>query len=136
MKVVSVVGNRPQFVKAAPLTAALDPLVDHVLVHTGQHYDDELSQVFFDELGMRAPDHRIDSGAGSHAGQTARMMEGLEPLLAAEDADLVLVYGDTTTPLAAPLVAEKAPRPVAHVESGLRSFDRSMPEEVNRIVVD
>jgi UDP-N-acetylglucosamine 2-epimerase len=136
MKVASVVGNRPQFVKAAPLAAALDPVVEHVLVHTGQHYDDELSQVFFEELGLRPPDHRIESGSGGHAAQTARMMAGLEPILAAEAPDLVLVYGDTNSTLAGALVAAKAPTPVAHVEAGLRSFDRTMPEEVNRLVAD
>ena len=134
--VVSVVGNRPQFIKAAPLARALDPVTRHVLVHTGQHYDHELSQVFFDELGLRPPDHRIDSGSGSHAGQVAAMMAGLEPVLEAEAADLVLVYGDTNSTLAGALVAAKRGQPLGHVESGLRSFDRAMPEEVNRVVAD
>ena len=134
--VVSVVGNRPQFIKAAPVTAALDPLLRHVLVHTGQHYDQELSQVFFDELGLRPPDHRIDSGPGSHARQTAAMMAGLEPVLVAEAPDLVLVYGDTNSTLAGALVASKAGLRLGHVEAGLRSFDRRMPEEVNRVVAD
>jgi UDP-N-acetylglucosamine 2-epimerase len=134
--VVSVVGNRPQFIKAAPLAGALDPLLRHVLVHTGQHYDQELSQVFFDELGLRPPDHRIDSGPGSHARQTAAMMAGLEPVLDSEAPDLVLVYGDTNSTLAGALVASKSGLPLGHVESGLRSFDRRMPEEVNRVVAD
>jgi UDP-GlcNAc3NAcA epimerase len=134
--VVSVVGNRPQFIKAAPLARALDPALRHVLVHTGQHYDQELSQVFFDELDLRAPDHRIDSGPGSHARQVATMMAGLDPVLGAESPDLVLVYGDTNSTLAGALVAAKAGHRLGHVESGLRSFDRRMPEEVNRVVAD
>jgi UDP-N-acetylglucosamine 2-epimerase len=136
LKVVSVVGNRPQFIKAAPLAAALGSVSDHVLVHTGQHYDAELSQVFFDELGLAPPDHEIEAGSGSHAAQTAAMLTGLEPVLAAEQPDLVLVYGDTNSTLAGALVAAKLRLRLGHVESGLRSFDRAMPEEVNRIVAD
>jgi UDP-GlcNAc3NAcA epimerase len=136
MKVVSVVGNRPQFIKAAPLAAALGKVSDHVLVHTGQHYDAELSQIFFDELGLRPPDHEIEAGSGSHAQQTAAMLVGLEPVLAGERPDLVLVYGDTNSTLAGSLVAAKLQLPIGHVESGLRSFDRAMPEEVNRVVAD
>jgi UDP-GlcNAc3NAcA epimerase len=136
MKVVSVVGNRPQFIKAAPLSAALAKVSDHVLVHTGQHYDAELSQVFFDELRLRPPDHEIEAGSGSHAAQTAAMLTGLEPVLAGERPDLVLVYGDTNSTLAGALVAAKLQLPLGHVESGLRSFDRAMPEEVNRVVAD
>jgi UDP-GlcNAc3NAcA epimerase len=136
MKVVSVVGNRPQFIKAAPLSAALRKVCDHVLVHTGQHYDADLSQVFFDELGLAPPDHEIAAGSGSHAGQTAAMLVGLEPVLAGEAPDLVLVYGDTNSTLAGSLVAAKLALPLGHVESGLRSFDRAMPEEVNRVVSD
>jgi UDP-GlcNAc3NAcA epimerase len=136
MKVVSVVGNRPQFIKAAPLSAALRAVCDHVLVHTGQHYDAELSQIFFDELALAPPDHEIATGPGSHAVQTAAMLVGLEPVLAAEAPDLVLVYGDTNSTLAGSLVAAKLGLPLGHVESGLRSFDRAMPEEVNRVVAD
>jgi UDP-N-acetylglucosamine 2-epimerase len=136
MKVVSVVGNRPQFIKAAPLARALGDVVDHVLVHTGQHYDEELSEVFFSELGMAAPDHRIQTGSGSHAQQTGSMLVGLEPVLAAEQPDMVLVYGDTNSTLAGALVAAKGRYPLAHVEAGLRSFDRAMPEEVNRVLTD
>ena len=135
-KVVSVVGNRPQFIKAAPLQAALDGVCQHVLVHTGQHYDRELSQVFFDELGLRPPDHEITTGSGSHTDQTASMLVGLDPVLAAEQPDLVLVYGDTNSTLAGTLVATKARYPLGHVESGLRSFDRDMPEEINRVIAD
>ena len=136
MKIVSVVGNRPQFIKAAPVAAALDGLCDHVLVHTGQHYDADLSQVFFEELGLRPADHRIESGSGTHAEQTARMLLGLEPVLRDERPDAVLVYGDTNSTLAGGLVAAKLHVPVGHVEAGLRSFDRRMPEELNRMVVD
>jgi UDP-N-acetylglucosamine 2-epimerase (non-hydrolysing) len=136
VKVVSVVGNRPQFIKAAPLARALAPLCDHVLVHTGQHYDEELSAVFFDELGLPPPDHRIETGSGSHAQQTGSMLVGLEPVLASEQPDVVLVYGDTNSTLAGALVAVKSGYRIGHVESGLRSFDRAMPEEVNRVVTD
>jgi UDP-GlcNAc3NAcA epimerase len=136
VKVVSIVGNRPQFIKAAPLQRALSERADHVLVHTGQHYDDQLSAVFFEELGLEPPDHRIDTGSGSHAQQTGSMLVELEPVLAAERPHMVLVYGDTNSTLAGALVAAKIGYPVAHVESGLRSFDRAMPEEVNRVVTD
>ena len=136
MKVVSVVGNRPQFVKAAPLVQALTGRCEHVLVHTGQHYDEELSDVFFRELALPPPDHSIETGSGTHAEQTAAMMTGLEPLLARLRPDRVVVYGDTNSTLAATLVAAKARDPIAHVEAGLRSYDRGMPEEVNRVVVD
>src|SRR2546423_1798626 len=128
MKVVSVVGNRPQFIKAAPLARALAPLCDHVLVHTGQHYDEELSAVFFDELGLQPPDHRIETGSGSHAQQTGSMLVGLEPVLASEQPDVVLVYGDTNSTLAGALVAVKSGYRIGHVESGLRSFDPAMPD--------
>ena len=136
MKVVSIVGNRPQFIKAAPVAAALDGLCDHVLVHTGQHYDADLSQIFFEELGLRPADRRIESGSGTHAEQTARMLVGLEPVLEEEAPDAVLVYGDTNSTLAGALVAAKRHVPIGHVEAGLRSFDRRMPEELNRMVVD
>jgi UDP-GlcNAc3NAcA epimerase len=136
VKVVSVVGNRPQFIKAAPLSRALAEVCDHVLVHTGQHYDEELSQVFFEELGMAPPDHRIETGSGSHAQQTGSMLVGLEPVLGSEQPDMVLVYGDTNSTLAGALVATKSGYPLGHVEAGLRSFDRRMPEEVNRVVTD
>jgi UDP-GlcNAc3NAcA epimerase len=136
VKVVSIVGNRPQFIKAAPVAAALEGLGDHVLVHTGQHYDADLSQVFFEELGLRAADRRIESGSGTHAEQTARMLVGLDPVIGEEAPDAVLVYGDTNSTLAGALVAAKLHVPVGHVEAGLRSFDRRMPEELNRMVVD
>lgn len=136
MKVFSVVGNRPQFVKAAPLSRALRSRADEVLVHSGQHYDPELADLFFDELGVPQPDHALEVGPGSQVTQLAVMLERLEPLLAAERPDLVLVYGDTTTTLAGALAAAKSGVPLAHVEAGLRSFDRTMPEEQNRVVTD
>jgi UDP-N-acetylglucosamine 2-epimerase (non-hydrolysing) len=137
--VASVVGARPNFVKTAPIIAALarrpDP-VRHTLIHTGQHYDEELSQVFLDELGVGAPDHRLDVGSGSHAEQTARVMERLAPVLEREQPDIVLVPGDVNSTLAAALVAAKLGIAVGHVEAGLRSFDRTMPEEINRLLTD
>ena len=136
MNVVSIVGNRPQFIKAAPVARALDDLCHHVLVHTGQHYDADLSQIFFEELGLRPADRRIESGSGTHSEQTARMLVGLEPVIEDERPDAVLVYGDTNSTLAGALVAAKLQVPIGHVEAGLRSFDRRMPEELNRMVVD
>ena len=136
MKVVSIVGNRPQFVKAAPLSRALRRRVDEVLVHSGQHYDPELADLFFDELGVPRPDHALEVGSGSPVAQTALMLQRLEPLLVAEAPDMVLVYGDTTTTLAGALAAAKLGLRLGHIEAGLRSFDRSMPEEQNRVVAD
>lgn len=136
MKVLTVVGNRPQLVKAAAVSAPLRERAAETLVHTGQHYDRELSAVFFEELGLPAPDHMLAVGSGSHAEQTAATMERLEPLTLAERPDAVLVYGDTNATLAAALVAAKLTVPLAHVEAGMRSFDRTMPEEVNRVVAD
>lgn len=136
MRVVSVVGNRPQFVKAAPLSRALRARVDEVLVHSGQHYDPELADLFFDELGVPQPDHALEVGAGSPLTQLALMLTRLEPLLRDERPDMVLVYGDTTTTLAGALAAAKLGIPLAHVEAGLRSFDRTMPEEQNRVATD
>jgi UDP-GlcNAc3NAcA epimerase len=136
VKIVSVVGNRPQFIKAAPLSRALQAIGQHVLVHTGQHYDAELSEVFFQELELDPPDYLIEAGSGTHAQQTAAMLVGLEPVLLAERPELVLVYGDTNSTLAGALVAAKCHQPIGHVESGLRSFDRRMPEEVNRVLTD
>ncbi len=138
MRILTVVGARPQFVKAAVVSRALRAAgLEEVLVHTGQHYDHGLSQVFFDELAMRAPDHNLEVGSGSHAVQTGAIMTGLERLLLADGAiDRVLVYGDTNSTVAAALVAAKLPVRLAHVEAGLRSFNRRMPEEINRIVTD
>ena len=137
MKILSVVGNRPQFIKSAPLSLALKErgLVE-VVLHTGQHYDRELSQIFFDELGLDSPTHRLEVGSGSHAEQTARMLPGIEAAILAEEPDCVLVFGDTNSTLAGALAAAKIGPPIAHVEAGLRSFDRTMPEELNRVIVD
>jgi len=137
MRVLSVVGNRPQFVKSAPLSEAFrNAGIDEVVLHTGQHYDPELSQAFFDELELAPPAHRLEAGSGTHAQQTARMLPGIEDAIRAEEPDVVLVSGDTNSTLAGGLVAAKLQVPVAHVEAGLRSFDRRMPEEVNRVLVD
>lgn len=139
MRIVYVVGTRPNFVKTAPVIAALRerlPAGRHAIVHTGQHYDRLMSEIFLDELGVPAPDHMLEVGSGSHAVQTARTMERLEPVLLEERPDLVVVPGDVNSTLAAVLTAVKLGIPVAHIESGLRSFDLTMPEEVNRIVAD
>jgi UDP-N-acetylglucosamine 2-epimerase (non-hydrolysing) len=139
MRIVYVVGTRPNFVKTAPVIAALrERLPDgrHTIVHTGQHYDRLMSDVFLEELGVPAPDHMLEVGSGTHAVQTARTMERLEPVLAEERPDLVMVPGDVNSTLAAALTAAKMQIPVGHIESGLRSFDRTMPEEINRIVAD
>jgi UDP-N-acetylglucosamine 2-epimerase (non-hydrolysing)/UDP-GlcNAc3NAcA epimerase len=136
VRVLTVIGNRPQFVKAAAVSHRLRAVADEVLVHTGQHYDDELSRVFFDELRLPRPEHRLELGGGSNAAQTARMLTALEPLLAAERPDAVLVYGDTNSTLAGALAGAQAGIPVAHVEAGMRSYDRSMPEELNRVLAD
>jgi UDP-N-acetylglucosamine 2-epimerase (non-hydrolysing) len=139
MRIVYVVGTRPNFVKTAPVISALRarlPDGRHAIVHTGQHYDRLMSEVFLEELGVPAPDHMLEVGSGSHAGQTARVMERLEPALEEERPDLVMVPGDVNSTLAAALTAAKMQIPVAHIESGLRSFDRTMPEELNRIVAD
>ncbi|GAB6900990.1 non-hydrolyzing UDP-N-acetylglucosamine 2-epimerase [Kineosporia succinea] len=134
--VVHITGARPNFPKAAPVLAALDQKVDQMLVHTGQHYDDRLSRVFFDELALPEPDLNLNAGSGSHATQTAAVMVGLEQVFTERRPDLVVVYGDINSTLAAALVAAKLGIPVAHVEAGLRSFDMTMPEEVNRRVTD
>jgi UDP-N-acetylglucosamine 2-epimerase (non-hydrolysing) len=139
MRIVYVIGTRPNFVKTAPVIAAMRkrlPEGRHAIVHTGQHYDRAMSQIFFEELGVPAPDHMLEVGSGSHAVQTARVMERLAPVLKEERPDLVMVPGDVNSTLAAALTAVKMQIPVAHIESGLRSFDRTMPEEINRIVAD
>jgi UDP-GlcNAc3NAcA epimerase len=136
VRVLTVIGNRPQFVKAAAVSHRLRAVADEVLVHTGQHYDDALSRIFFDELGLPRPEHRLDAGGGTNTGQTAAMLAALEPLLAREAPDAVLVYGDTNSTLAGALAAAQARIPVAHVEAGMRSYDRTMPEELNRVLTD
>ncbi len=136
--ILSVVGARPNFMKLAPLHRALrrHEGIRHVIVHTGQHYDVAMSQAFFQDLGMPDPDHNLGVGSGSHAQQTAQIMERLEPVVLQERPDLVLVYGDVNSTVAAGLVVTKLGIEVGHVEAGLRSRDWSMPEEVNRIVTD
>jgi UDP-GlcNAc3NAcA epimerase len=136
VKILTVVGNRPQFVKAAAVSGPLREQHEEVLVHTGQHYDDTLSDVFFRELGLARPDRELGIGGGSNTSQTARMLGALEPLLDELAPDAVLVYGDTNSTLAGALVAAQRRVPVVHVEAGMRSFDRSMPEELNRVLCD
>jgi UDP-GlcNAc3NAcA epimerase len=136
VKILTVVGNRPQFIKAAAVSGPLRTVHEELLVHTGQHHDDSLSEVFFRELGLPRPDRELGIGGGSNTSQLARQLAALEPLLGEERPDAVLVYGDTNSTLAGTLAASQAGVPVAHVEAGMRSFDRTMPEERNRVVVD
>jgi UDP-N-acetylglucosamine 2-epimerase len=136
MKLVTVVGARPQFVKASPLSRALSPRHQEVLVHTGQHYDYGLSDLFFEELGLPTPTHHLGIGSAPHGAQTGAMLTALERVLLEERPEAVIVYGDTNSTLAGALAAAKLHIPVAHVEAGLRSFNRAMPEEINRLVTD
>lgn len=138
MKIVTVIGARPQFIKAAAVSRVIHRTdgIRELIIHTGQHYDEGMSQVFFDELDIPAPSHHLGIGSASHGAQTGRMLEAIESILLKERPDWVLVYGDTNSTLAGALAAVKLHIPVAHVEAGLRSFNRRMPEEMNRILTD
>jgi len=139
-KLVTVIGARPQIIKAAAISRAVNgrfrDQLEEIIVHTGQHYDANMSQVFFDEMAIPEPSYQLNAGSGFHGAQTAKMIDGLEPLLLKEKPDAVLVYGDTNSTLAAALTASKLKIPVVHVEAGLRSFDKTMPEEINRVLCD
>jgi UDP-GlcNAc3NAcA epimerase len=146
MKIVTVVGARPQFIKAGPISKAIarhnssthadDGKIEEILVHTGQHYDPDMSAVFFETLLLTVPKYNLGVGSGSHGSQLAKMIERMETVLQTEIPDVVLVYGDTNSTLAAALVADRLQIPIAHVEAGLRSFNRLMPEETNRVLTD
>lgn len=139
-KIVTIIGARPQIIKAAAISRALSKdfkgKIQEIIVHTGQHYDSNMSEVFFEELGIPKPDYNLDIGSGQHGDQTARMIQGIENILLEEKPDLLLIYGDTNSTVAGSLAASKLHIDVAHIEAGLRSFNKGMPEEVNRVLSD